>query len=646
MLMNMKTPRAVARVGSGLKPLAAGLLGGLLLAAAGSAQAVSVTKTYVGTLSNTLSGGNNNGMVARGNKYVIKTTFDTDDIVAVNASTPGTRNSQSRDFQSIALGDALGGTNTFELLIPSEGFGGVLTQTGQDHFDLTPFVAAPTATTAEIHFFNPCNSAAACAAEFRGFEFESNFVRANSPTTPAVGGDIVFELRDVDTGISGTTVTNQVVNVLDENLAGIMFNGGTTDVRSESNAASGGQQNPGVFLGEAVDVVAEAGAAPLVYSAGALSVTTDAGTEQVTETPAPIVPGTLRSAPSAFDSQPRQADNDLGAARGDGEDFLTFAWTAGGANLAGNEDGTRINREVQTLSPGGFSFVNNGTRTVENVNITRSLAQSGLQNTTDTTTFDVTVTEALTGLSDTDSVVVSYNNAGPSATAGPGVVFDATNFMTTQNATGSADDPDLAANAQVAGFETLSAQFSIGGTNLGAAQNLGSPAAGPVALTQNVTLADAFAGGLTMTTSTATLDLEITDFAGATATDSQTISYANTLPAIASASHTVNAGFDINCAIDYDDADLAVNAFLGVPDFEMLTVQILVDGIDRTAFFAGLLGTGGTSQLVSNGDLLATFGLGLHTFKLNVSDKAMLAGAVMPVMASFDFEVQDSVTPR
>ena len=272
-------------------------------------------------------------------------------------------------------------------------------------------------------------------------------------------------------------------------------------------------------------MVAEAGASPLIYSAGTLSVTTNAGTEQVTEAVASIVPGQLRSTPSTFDDPTRQADNDLGAGRSDKEDFLTFQWTVNGGAVAGSEDGTRINRIVVTPLGEPTQFVNDGTRTVENVNITRTLAQSGLQNTTDTTTFDVLVTEAITGKTSTDSV---------------------------------------------------------------------------------------------------------------------TVSYANALPTIANASHTVNAGFDITFTVNYNDLDLAVNSFLGVTNFEELAVQILVDSVDQTAFFAGLVGTGGTSQLVSNADLISTFGLGLHAFKLNVSDKAMLAGAATPIMASFDFEVQQA----
>lgn len=511
---------------------ASGLLVGVALGAVvAPVGAISITETYVGTLSAPLTTfgsnpANNPGQVTRGNKYLIKVTYETGDITAVDVSaTP--RLFQTRNFHTVALDDAPGGTNTFELFIPSQGFGEVLTQTGQDHFVIGP----TSAQTAELHFFGACSSAATCAAEFRGFEFESNFIRANSPAAPDPTGDIIFELRDTDANLSGTTVTNQVVNVLDGDpafaLEGIMFNGGTGDVRSESAGAAGGQQNPGVFLSEAVEVIAEAGASPLVYSAGVLSLTTDAGTEQVTDPVAPVVPGQLREAPGVFDDQPRQADNDLGAGRTDGEDFLTYQWTVNGAVVEGNQSGSRLNRIVETLSPGGSSFVNDGTRAVDNVNITRSIQQSGLQTTTDTTTFDLLVTEGITALTDTDNVAVSYANAGP-------VITDA--------------------------------------------------------------------------------------------------------------GHTTEANFDITFFVDYDDVDLGVNAL--IPGFELLTVEILVDDIDQTAFFSDLLGTGGTSQLVSNADLISTFGPGLHTFRLDVSDRVVVADALTPVMASFDFLVQQGEQPE
>ena len=415
---------------------------------------------------------------------------------------------------------------------------------------------------------------------------------------------------------------------------------GTGDVRSESPAAAGGQQNPGVFLSEAVDVIAEAGAAPLVYSAAALSVTTDGGTERVTDTVTAPVAGQLRTAPSAFDAQPRQADNDLGAGRSDGEDFLAYSWTVDGQVVAGNESGTRLDRSVETGSPGGKAFVNADVdRTVDDVNITRTLAQSGLKNTTDTVDFTVAVTESITGLSDTDTVQASYANAGPAATAGAGIEFDASNFTAAVQAEGTADDPDLAANAEVAGFETLTAHMEINGVPVTAGQNLGSPAAGPIAVSQGITLADAFDGGLTMTTGTATVDLIVTDFAGESASASQMIRYVNSLPTIANAGHAAGAGASITFNVDYDDPDLAVNPFLGVADFEVLFVEILVDGSDETAFFSDLIGTGGQSQFVDNATLIAMFGLGLHDFTLNVTDKQMRADGLLPITSTFQFEV-------
>jgi hypothetical protein len=608
----------------------------MLASSAGLARAEVISTIYVGTLSNPLSAfganaANNPGDVARGNKYVIKTSYDTAALVTVDAST---RSEQTRDFQSIALGDAPGGSNTFELFLPSEGFNSVLTQTGQDHFQIDSGYAA----TAEIHFFNACSSAATCAAEFRGFEFESNFVRANSPTTPAVGGDIVFEMRDPDANYSGNTVTNNVVNVLDGGLTTLMANAGTTDVRSESPGPSGGVQKPGVFLSEAVAVVAEAGATPLAYSAGTLSVTTDGGTEQVTDTSAPIVAGQLRGGPSAFDNPLRQADNDLGAGRSDKEDFLSYEWTVNGGALAGDQDGTRINRKVETLSPGGSSFVNDGTRTVANVNVIVSLAQSGLRNTTDTTSFSVQATEAFTGLSDSDSVAVSYQNTGPAAQAGDDIVFNASNFNgTVGTANSSASDADLVANAQVAGFETITANFKIGATDIGPDDVIGgatSTVSNP--LSRSISLAES---GITMTTETGSLDLTVTDFAGDVATNAATIRYDNALPQIANLSQTA-----VGQAVQFDllntDADLIVNTMIA--EFEQLMVEILIDGFDQTSFFSALIGSGtGGSQLVSYADLTGTLGLGVgdHTLKINLRDKAMALAPLTPVMDDVLFTV-------
>jgi hypothetical protein len=431
----------------------------------GVVNGVEISRIYVGTFSNPLSNfgsipANNPGQIVRGGKYVVKTTYDTADLIMApnHASRP-----LPLTTHVVQLSDAPGsGGNTYELFIPSQGFNEILTQDGQDHF-YAAFPDASKAPTAEIQFFD------AAGTLFRGFEFESNYIRNNSPTTP-LADDIIFEQFTTDSTLSDATVTNYNVNILDESFNGIQLNGGHGDVLSQSASASGGQLAPGVFFAEAVPVVAEAGA-NLVYNSATLSVTTNTGTEQVTETVVPPVSGTLRTAPSVIDNPTRQADNDLGAARTDKEDFLAFDWTldVGGLNTAvvANLDGTRLNRIVETLDvgspstePHGRRYVLDGMRTVENVNIAVAIENSGLQNTTDTATFRVDVTEDMTGLSDDDTLTVSYNNANPSLNSASGATlpdnsidFDAV-----------FDDLDLTVNSLIPGFESVSLEFLYLGT--------------------------------------------------------------------------------------------------------------------------------------------------------------------------------------
>jgi len=492
---------------------------------AGSAQGAIVQQVYVGTLSNSFNNASHPSGLTRGGKYVVRTSFDTDDMISIPAAD---RSRFSRDTHVVQLtGDpsASGATNTYELFLPSEGYGTTLTQTGQDHF----FLGAGFATTAEIQFFDSCDSAAGCAAQFRGFEFESNFLRTNDPNNPAANSDLVFQQFTANVNFSGTDVTNYIVRVADENLNTVVTNAGHLDVLSESGAAAGGQLNPGVFFGEAVDVVAEAGAAPLVYSAGNLTVTTNAGTELVTDTVTPPTSGVLRSAPSSIDNPTRQADNDLGAGRSDGEDFLTFDWTVGGNSVTGNLTGTRLNRTVETLDvtnpstePHGPRFVNQGTRTVDDVNIAVAIQDSGLTSTTDTTTFGLSVSEDYTGKSDTDSVQVSYANALPSID-------------------------------------------SAGVTDI--------------------------AGGLL---------------------------------------------FELMVS----DPDLAVNTLIA--DFESLSIAILVDAIDYSAFFDDLIDNG--SQFVDAAALAAEFGPGTYQLAVSLRDRLLVATAGTPITTSFSFDVTDAPT--
>ena len=589
---------------------------GIAALAGAPASADEVSKVYVGTFSSTVNA-DPSGLV-RGGKYVVATRFDTDDLFLIAADAG--RQGIGRNTYAIALDDAPGGTNTYQLFLPTQGYG-VLTQTGQDHFQIDPSYAP----TAEIQFFDACTSAETCAAEFRGFELESNFLRANNASVPKAT-DLVFEQFTADVNLGTTPVTNYLVNVLDEGFGGVTLNSGHLDVRSESGSASGGQLTPGVFFSEAKEVVAEAGPMPLVYSAVQQTVTTNAGTEQVTDPVAPINPGQLRTSPSAIDNATRQADNDLGAGRTDKEDFLDFSWTVNGNTIGGNLDGTRIDRLVEDLivaNPSsqqhGPRFANNGTRTVSGVNIAVAIQNSGLTSTIDTKTFALAVTESFTGKADTDTLEVSYSNAGPTADAGPALVFDATHL--TRTADGSVNDPDLAVNSLIPLFEAHSYLWEQGSNILGTSED---PIVGIAS------------SGLSTTLDSAVLELQITDRAGAQDSATTAISYANALPTIDRATATPQ-GVDLLFELAVTDADLAVNGLIA--DFEALSVRILVDMMDRTLVFANLVGTG--SQLMDQATLLSAFGAGPHLFEARVSDRFILAsgGAQGPVASAFQFDV-------
>jgi Cys-rich repeat protein len=89
-------------------------------------------------------------------------------------------------------------------------------------------------------------------------------------------------------------------------------------------------------------------------------------------------------------------------------------------------------------------------------NIAFGLAESGLSNTTDTSSIDLAVTELFTDfVSATDSASTSYANAAPSVLTAAGT--NEVDFSITFGATFA--DADLAANALVAGFETVGIDF-------------------------------------------------------------------------------------------------------------------------------------------------------------------------------------------
>ena len=104
-----------------------------------SSRADVIERTYVGTLSNPLTSfadqpgggpdpGTNPGLISRGGKYLVRVSYDTNDLILVPAAA---RNFSSLDMQVVQLTDdpaAPNATNTYELFLPSEGFGQILTQ--------------------------------------------------------------------------------------------------------------------------------------------------------------------------------------------------------------------------------------------------------------------------------------------------------------------------------------------------------------------------------------------------------------------------------------------------------------------------------------------------------------------------------------
>ena len=368
------------------KSLTAGLFTALL-AAAGTVQATEINLTFIGTWTTSPGSATQDAALQTDGKYVIHTSYDP-------ALTPTTtRTINGLDFQVINLDDAATslGHDSFQVLIPMEGFDGgtpfVYDQNQDDPFSFGSNVPEP-----EIHFTDASGS----AASFFGFEFEGDF--EPGATTNFV--ELRTEVAAIDPGDGSIVLTpSQVIEIRrQEDGAG--------------NADSGGAFFPQVIrsidsLAAAVDPVAEAGP-DQQFSAGQLTVETDV---------------------NAF------VDNDLGAGRADGEDFLTYDWTEGGSALTGTA--------TTAVRPDG--------RTVDDVNIAVAIQDSGLTSTIDTVTWQVEINEDLTGFGgSTDTMTVSYDNALPlvanaSATAQlGGLLFEL-----------DVDDLDLGVNSLIAGFEML-----------------------------------------------------------------------------------------------------------------------------------------------------------------------------------------------
>lgn len=367
-----------------------------LLAIVGAAQATEINLTFIGTWTTAPGSATQDAGLQTGGRYVIHTSYDP-------ALTPTTtRSINGLDFQVINLADAATslGRDSFQVLIPMEGFDGgtpfVYDQNQDDHFFFGSNVPEP-----EIHF----TDASASAASFFGFEFEGDFEPGATTNFVELRTDVAV----IDPGGGNPLIRtpSQVIQVIrQEDAAG--------------NADMGGAFFPTVIrsidsLAAAVDPVAEAGP-DKQFSAGQLTVQTDV---------------------NAF------VDNNLGAGRADGEDFLTYDWTEGGGALTGTP--------ATATRPDG--------RTVDDVNIAVAIQNSGLTSTIDTVTWQVEINEDLTGLGgSTDTITVSYANAVPvvanaSATAQAGGQLFALDV----------DDLDLGVNSLIAGFEMLMIDILVDG---------------------------------------------------------------------------------------------------------------------------------------------------------------------------------------
>jgi hypothetical protein len=338
-----------------------------LLVVAGQApvQAAPVDITYVGTWTLSPGAGNPTGVggpgMSTGQRYVVRITYDDASITTDNVAMGG-----SGDLMRTINLDA--GGNSLDIFVPMEGKDSgspfVYVQNETNHFPA--FTPNPT-----LNFANGSNISN--TANIIGFDFEGDF----NPSFAA--NQNIIEVFNESSGPGVINQTSQILNCFDSGCAG-------------SAIAIKGVN----ALAEAVNLVADAGS-PIVYSAGALTQTTNSSS----------------------------TNNDLGAARSDGEDFISSTWSeVGGSNLVGNTAG--LNNDIAV-----------------------AILNSGLENTIDTTNWQVDLVEDFTLESDSATTMVSYMNANPMVSASATAVATGYNFLA------MITDPDTVVNAIIAGFESL-----------------------------------------------------------------------------------------------------------------------------------------------------------------------------------------------
>lgn len=257
-----------------------------------------------------------------------------------------------------------------------------------------------------------------------------------------------------------------------------------------------------------------------------------------------------------------------------------YVYSAGGLtqtfNGGGSVTGQGGNEGGQALS---YVWKNASNATIgTTVNPAVSLANSGLTTTLSTSSVNLTVTDngPLNMVSNTVTTGVSYNNAASSSASAGSYSFNSS--LANVNATGTGADADLAANAQVANFEQLNFAWTSGANPIGNTPNsTAAPASSPASVGNSITFSQAVSLGLTNTTSSIPLTVNVKDrFAvansGAGVSNTGAITYTNA--AVTGATTGGSYAFDstlanVNASGSAHDADLTVNAVQA--GFEQLT---------------------------------------------------------------------------
>lgn len=272
---------------------------------------------------------------------------------------------------------------------------------------------APSGQTMTTINLNDAGNSLDIFVPMEGLDAGSPFIYAQDETThfPA------FIPKPVLNFVDGSSIADPG-NIIGLEYEGDYVGGGGFNIIEMFNSAAGSSPAPVAFTAQ-------------ILNCGNVSCTSSSIAASKAGALADAVPVVIGDGSATFDATTLMQttaltvqSNDLGAARSDGESFLNADWTESGSPLSG---------VIQA----------------DGANIAVDLVNAGLANTISTATWDVTLTEDMTGFSDTGEVIVDYANAAPTSS-----------LTATANATGydfnyNAMDADLDINLLLANFEQL-----------------------------------------------------------------------------------------------------------------------------------------------------------------------------------------------